>query len=84
MPIEDKRLAREVRRELYRNSVIDPSFVTASAINQVVYLGGRVRRLGGPGARHADLKQEMQKVVQAIRKKFPQIREVVSDYRIAG
>ncbi len=80
MPLEDKRTRRLVEREINKHSALDATFLTVACINQVVYLGGRVRRMRGGAGRGADIEREMGKIVEAI-EPLPGVRDVVCDYR---
>ena len=81
MPIEDKRTRRLVEREINKHP-IDNTLLVVSCINQVIYLGGVVKRLRGGMGRGVDVESEMRKIVEAI-EPFPGVRDVVCDYRIA-
>jgi hypothetical protein len=66
-----------VERELFKIA-IDPSLVTVSVINQVAYIGGRVRRLRTPEGRGVDLRKAILDLEERIRR-LPGIRDVVID-----
>ncbi|MGD9519754.1 MAG: hypothetical protein AB7W28_09570 [Armatimonadota bacterium] len=77
MPLEDKQAARMAEREVHKVA-IDPSLVTVTVINDVVYVGGRVRRLRTPEGRGLDLKKAMADLEERLRR-LPGIRDVVID-----
>ncbi len=80
MPLEDKRTRRLVEREISKRS-LDSSLLTVSCINEVVYLGGVVKRLRGTLGRGVDVQREMDKLAEAI-EGMSGVRDVVCDYRI--
>jgi len=80
MPIEDKRTRRLVEREINRHS-IDNTLLVVSCINQVIYLGGVVKRLRGTLGRNVELRDAMNNIIEAI-KDIPGVKDVVCDYRI--
>ena len=77
MPLEDKQATRRVEREIHKLP-IDHSLVTVAVINQVAYIGGRVRRLRTPEARQLDLKKALRDLEEIVRR-LPGIRDVVID-----
>jgi len=77
VPLEDKQAARMVERELHKIA-IDPALVTVAVINQVAYIGGRVRRLRTADGRGLDLRKAMQDLEDHLRL-LPGIRDVVVD-----
>lgn len=77
MPLEDKAASRRVEREIHKLP-IDATLVTVSVINQVCYIGGRIRRLRNPQARGLDLKKAIADLEDHIRR-LPGIRDVVID-----
>ncbi len=81
MPLEDKRMRRLVERELTKRASLDTTFLTVACINQVVYLGGRVKRMRGPAGRGADIEREMEKIIEAI-ESLPGVKDVVCDYKV--
>lgn len=66
-----------VERELHKVA-IDPSLITVAVINQVAYIGGRVRRLRTADGRGLDLRKAMQELEDHLRL-LPNIRDVVID-----
>ncbi len=81
MPIEDKRTRRLVEREINKHP-IDNTLLVVSCINQVIYLGGVVKRLRGTLGRNVELRDAMNNIIEAI-KDIPGVKDVVCDYRIA-
>lgn len=81
MPLEDKRTRRLVEREIIKRS-LDNSLLTVMCINEVIYLGGVVRRLRGALGRGTDVEHEMAKLVEAI-ESMKGVKDVVCDYRTA-
>lgn len=81
MPLEDKRTRRLVEREISKRS-LDTALLTVACINEVIYLGGVVKRLRGILGRGTDVEREMAKIVEAI-ETMRGVKDVVCDYRIA-
>ena len=81
MPLEDKRTRRLVEREISKRS-LDTALLTVACINEVIYLGGVIRRLRGTLGRGTDVEREMAKIVEAI-ETMSGVKDVVCDYRIA-
>lgn len=81
MPLEDKRTRLLVEREVRKRS-LDTTLLTVACINEVIYLGGVIKRLRGPLGRGVDLRQEMVKIEDAIIG-MPGVRDVVCDVRYA-
>lgn len=77
MPLEDKQASRRILREIYKLP-IDPSLVTISVINNVCYVGGRIRRSRTPESRGVDLRKVVADLAEMIRR-FPGIRDVMID-----
>jgi hypothetical protein len=66
MPAEDKALRRRVEHEISRFE-IDYSMGNVAAINGVIYLSGKVKRVLSPEGRNLDLRKTMVTVAEAIR-----------------
>ena len=77
MPLEDKAARRRVEHEMAKHN-LDFAMTTVAVINQVAYLGGRVRRSRGLEGHGMDLRQEMRKLAEAVRL-LPGVRDVVMD-----
>ena len=81
MPLEDKRTRRLVEREINKH-FIDATLMTVACINEVVYLGGVVRRLHGGLGRNVEVRDVLNNIVDAI-EDMRGVKDVVCDYRIA-
>ena len=67
MALEDKALRINVQREINKLCAgLDITFMTVMVVNQVVYLGGRVRPERGAAGRNINVKQEMRKLVDKL------------------
>lgn len=67
MGLEDKALRVTVQREISRfaNSV-DDTLMTMACINNVVYLGGRIRPLKGGAGRGVDVRRQVMLLKETI------------------
>jgi hypothetical protein len=79
MPLEDKTMLVRVRHEISKFS-IDSTRMDIKVINQVAYLGGRVRRIRALGA-PSNLKKTMEEIRECL-EKLPGINDVVIDVAI--
>lgn len=60
MPAQDKALRHTVEREVAKlTQSIDVSLMSVMVVNNVVYLGGRVKPLKGLAGRGVDVKRQM-------------------------
>ncbi len=60
MPVQDKMLRHTVEREVSKLSQsIDTSLMSVMVVNNVVYLGGRVKPLKGTAGRGVDIKRQV-------------------------
>jgi hypothetical protein len=71
MPLEDKALRLSVQREISKYCQnLDDSLMTVQVINNVVYVGGRIRPLRGSAGRGVDVKKTvflMKEVLEKLR-----------------
>ena len=75
MPLEDKKLRRLCEREIAKFT-LDTSKMNIRALNQIIYLEGRVRILrGAAGAQGLNLDRALQGVQEALMA-VPAVREV--------
>jgi len=77
MSVEDKKLLREVMRELSRRRNIDASDVRLSVSRAVAYVGGVIRPAVGE---NLDVKFEIKNIIDGMRR-IPGIRDAVVDAR---
>jgi hypothetical protein len=80
MPLEDRQAARLCEREISKHS-IDSSMLNVQVINHICYVGGNVSKLQGIMGRNVDLKQELNKIADALRL-IKGINDVVIDARL--
>lgn len=77
MPLEDKQIARRILREIYKLP-LDPALININVINQVCYIGGRLRRSRAPESRGLDMRKLVADLEEMIRR-FPGVRDVMID-----
>jgi hypothetical protein len=67
MPLEDKALRHTVQREINKYiQGIDDTLMTLAVINNVVYIGGRIRPLRGSAGRNVDVKKTVAKLTEVL------------------
>ena len=82
MPLEDKALRLTVQREVNKlTGGIDVSLMNVAVINNVVYLGGRIRPLRGSAGRGVDVKRTVRTLQEAL-EQIRGVTQVVIDAMI--
>ena len=79
MSLEDKKVTRQLERELYRFQSLDVTEARVQVMNGNAYLGGTIRPANGMYT--LNIKEEM-RIFTEIALKMPSIRSLVIDARL--